>query len=315
MKHANSKAAAFVIANLGMISSASAQPQLMYTINQTDPWLVENCLVSATFYLSGFNNGEAIQGIVSGDQYPWQINSSGLFYNAPTVMIDDRVVFDGEHVWASPAMPVLGGPGHAFDSGFLPVTGNALFGSPNDPYPQTDAFAFARFSSGASATDQDMLWASINPSGIPVNSSTQIPVLRLTWRGDANLYLRFTVFMNTPPLAYTVSFPGILDGFGRCCLDGMCFLSSHGNCGQNGGVFIGDQPCVLCPVECPGDIAPSGGDNNVGVADLLGVVVNWGPCNTFECGYPNCSADITNDGNIGVADILAVLNAWGACQN
>jgi hypothetical protein len=54
---------------------------------------------------------------------------------------------------------------------------------------------------------------------------------------------------------------------------------------------------------CVGDVD---GDGNVGVADLLSVVDQWGVCG-------GCSGDIDGDGTVGVGDLLAIVDAWGAC--
>ncbi len=56
--------------------------------------------------------------------------------------------------------------------------------------------------------------------------------------------------------------------------------------------------------SCAGDLD---GDGNVGVADLLSVVDQWGACN-------GCSGDINGDGSVGVGDLLAIVDAWGLCN-
>ncbi len=63
--------------------------------------------------------------------------------------------------------------------------------------------------------------------------------------------------------------------------------------------------------DCPYDVND---DNAVGVADLLAIIMNWGPCP----GIPTaCPADIApqpcTDGAVGVADLLAVIGNWGPC--
>ena len=60
----------------------------------------------------------------------------------------------------------------------------------------------------------------------------------------------------------------------------------------------------LNPTVCAADI---NNDDQVNVADLLGVVGAWGPCN-------GCPADINDDGQVNVADLLAVIENWGACK-
>lgn len=60
------------------------------------------------------------------------------------------------------------------------------------------------------------------------------------------------------------------------------------------------------PQGCPADIAPSGGDGVVNVADLLALISNWG------AGAGNL-ADLNGDGIVNIADLLALISAWGDC--
>jgi CxxC motif-containing protein (DUF1111 family) len=55
---------------------------------------------------------------------------------------------------------------------------------------------------------------------------------------------------------------------------------------------------------CPADLD---GDGVVGIADLIQVIVGWGPCSE------ECPADVNQSGVVDVADLLAVINAWGRC--
>ncbi|MHC5028893.1 MAG: FG-GAP-like repeat-containing protein, partial [Planctomycetota bacterium] len=55
---------------------------------------------------------------------------------------------------------------------------------------------------------------------------------------------------------------------------------------------------------CPSDIT---GDQSVDVADLVEVIVQWGPCG------PRCTADVTGDGAVDVADLVQVILDWGDC--
>ncbi|MCI0364075.1 MAG: hypothetical protein L0219_09360 [Phycisphaerales bacterium] len=74
-----------------------------------------------------------------------------------------------------------------------------------------------------------------------------------------------------------------------------------------------DSICVseanaLC---CPADIAPSGGDGQVDVSDLLMIITKWG-----QCPIGVCVGDITppgGDDTVNIDDLLAVITAWGAC--
>ena len=58
--------------------------------------------------------------------------------------------------------------------------------------------------------------------------------------------------------------------------------------------------------SCYGDIAPEEPDFTIGVADLLMVINQWGPCNS-------CAADLNADGSVNVLDLLAILGVWGPC--
>ena len=60
----------------------------------------------------------------------------------------------------------------------------------------------------------------------------------------------------------------------------------------------------------PGFEPPLGdlnGDCTVGAADLLALLVAWGPCD--DCG--DCPADLNNDCSVGAADLLILLVNWG----
>ena len=64
--------------------------------------------------------------------------------------------------------------------------------------------------------------------------------------------------------------------------------------------------------DCPADIAPSGGDGEVNIDDLLAVIGAWGPCADPN----NCPADIApkgGDDEVNIDDLLAVIGAWGPC--
>ena len=49
------------------------------------------------------------------------------------------------------------------------------------------------------------------------------------------------------------------------------------------------------------------GNGSVGVADLLFLLANWGPC--ADCN--DCIADLNGDCSVGVADLLILLSNWG----
>ncbi len=54
----------------------------------------------------------------------------------------------------------------------------------------------------------------------------------------------------------------------------------------------------------PGDL---NGDGVVGVADLLILLANWGPC--ADC--DDCPADLDGNCTVGVSDLLILLVNWG----
>ncbi len=57
------------------------------------------------------------------------------------------------------------------------------------------------------------------------------------------------------------------------------------------------------PPECPWDLD---GNNDVGVGDLLSLLMQWGA-------DPGGPPDFDGDGNVGVSDLLALLANWGPC--
>jgi hypothetical protein len=114
---------------------------------------------------------------------------------------------------------------------------------------------------------------------------------------------------STRPLLTVVFTPPAV--FGACCFDDSCVQASPAACAAVQGVYRGDgvgcEASTCTPPACPPDIT---GNGVVDVADLLAVIINWGPC-------PNppsmCPADIIVNGAVDVADLLAVITAWGAC--
>ncbi|MEE8154221.1 MAG: FG-GAP repeat protein [Phycisphaerales bacterium] len=68
----------------------------------------------------------------------------------------------------------------------------------------------------------------------------------------------------------------------------------------SGSAYLFD---AAAPGKCPWDIDGSG---SVGSADLLALLVSWGPCK-------DCPADFDGSGSVGAADLLALLANWGPC--
>ncbi len=62
--------------------------------------------------------------------------------------------------------------------------------------------------------------------------------------------------------------------------------------------------------DCPGDLSPPGGDQSVGVPDLLALLACWGE---VDAGGACAAADLNGNGNVGVPDLLELLAAWGTC--
>lgn len=64
---------------------------------------------------------------------------------------------------------------------------------------------------------------------------------------------------------------------------------------------------VILNVQEP-DSADLHGDGSVGVADLLTLLANWGPC--ADCKLPgDCPPDLNDHRSVGVADLLALNGA------
>jgi hypothetical protein len=97
-------------------------------------------------------------------------------------------------------------------------------------------------------------------------------------------------------------FPVDLDGNPRFNADENDF---DPGCGVPVVVDMGAYEYQFDPVE---DVifADLTGDGSVGAADLLGLLVSWGPC-AKGC----CLADLDLDGTVGAADLLILLVNWG----
>ncbi|MCI0631960.1 MAG: M12 family metallo-peptidase [Phycisphaerales bacterium] len=101
----------------------------------------------------------------------------------------------------------------------------------------------------------------------------------------------------------TVSFPMTQNGVVRIRVGGFQ--------GQTGtGTLV--ISCEVPAPDCPADIAPPGGDNQVNVTDLLAVIGGWGACGDPD----NCPADIAPPGGddvVNIEDLLEVIASWGSC--
>ncbi len=59
------------------------------------------------------------------------------------------------------------------------------------------------------------------------------------------------------------------------------------------------------------DGADLDGDGNVGTADLLVLLSDWGVCAEPP---DSCSADLGGNGTVESSDLLVMLAAWGPCS-
>ncbi|MEE9130452.1 MAG: right-handed parallel beta-helix repeat-containing protein [Phycisphaerales bacterium] len=99
-------------------------------------------------------------------------------------------------------------------------------------------------------------------------------------------------------------FPVDLDGNPRFNADEADF---DPGCGVPVVVDMGAYEYQFDPADQV-TFADLNGDDVVGAADLLGLLVSWGPC-AKGC----CLADLDIDGTVGASDLLALLVNWGPC--
>jgi hypothetical protein len=306
-----------MIAVVCTASTSHALPTIQVTHHFGDPFLQANQLRSATIRLVGFEDGQSIQGFIGTVQNPWNVvlgfSGGGQFFNIDSVVDPDdpkSFLFE-DGFYAAPAanatLNALTAGAAKWDSGLL---GNpASFGSPADGDPLETVGGFALFTDGSSDVSVDqMAWISIQPGGVPVNSSTQLPVMRLTWPIGYQNTVSFVLAMNTPnqSMPFSVSLV-VADAFGACCFpNNTCGMWGWVPCESFGGKFQGnftDCEFISCP-QCFGDLAGSG---QVDVHDLLALIADWGG------GTVTSPADLNDDGTVNVLDLLALINAWGAC--
>ncbi|MEE8153487.1 MAG: hypothetical protein V3T53_00840 [Phycisphaerales bacterium] len=79
-------------------------------------------------------------------------------------------------------------------------------------------------------------------------------------------------------------------------------------------VFVPDDARTNVEIDAFSDVAPTfdpadlNMDGSVGAADLLILLVSWGPCPDPPA---DCPADLDGNGSVGAADLLILLAAWG----
>ena len=69
----------------------------------------------------------------------------------------------------------------------------------------------------------------------------------------------------------------------------------------------GGDPNIYTNVIVFPNVGDIDGDGSVGVADLLILLANWGPC--LDCS--DCPADLDGNCSVGVSDLLILLANWG----
>ena len=94
-------------------------------------------------------------------------------------------------------------------------------------------------------------------------------------------------------------------------LAGVVAISADGLTIVGGGINPeGDQEAWIAvlgnPSVCDADIAPPGGNGDVGADDLGQLLATWGAC-------PGCAADFDEGGSVGVEDLAELLANWGNC--
>lgn len=298
---------------LTVFSTAQGQPTMQVTWNFSDPFLQANNLMSVTIRVVGFQDGQSIQGFHGPFEYPWNVGALGTqFFNIDSVVDpnDPKAFLFEDGFYAAPNNPTLNaltGGAARWDSGLL---GNpATLGSPADDDPDDTAGGFAFFADGSSDLNvAHATWISLQPNGVPVNSSTQWPVMRLTWPIGSPMTASFLLLMNTPPGDVPLGFSVPFEAIGACCLSAdSCGISTEYSCLSFHGVYQGNfVECGVtpCPEPCPGNLND---DLQVNVEDLLMLIGAWGVADFMS------PPDLVRDGVVNVLDLLALISHWGAC--
>jgi hypothetical protein len=102
---------------------------------------------------------------------------------------------------------------------------------------------------------------------VPVNSTSVIPVMRLTWPREHSVNVAFTVDMNTPQMFIDMSVE-IPPSVTPCPADVT----------GDGGVNITDLLAVISAWGTSNPAADVNNDGVVNIADLLAVISAWGDC-------------------------------------
>lgn len=74
--------------------------------------------------------------------------------------------------------------------------------------------------------------------------------------------------------------------------------------GDGDGAVVVDIGAYEAPPGCPADLD---GDGAVGAADLVTLLLDWGPC------AAGCAGDLDGSGTVDVTDLVTLIMAWGTC--
>jgi hypothetical protein len=107
-----------------------------------------------------------------------------------------------------------------------------------------------------------------------------------------------------------------LEGVGRCCIPtGTCEFTTQVGCIFLNGNWLACESCEACEQTCLADVAPSIGDGEVDIDDLVTVINSWGSCPSIMA---VCPADVSpapsGNNQVDIDDLLTVINAWGPCR-
>ena len=158
--------------------------------------------------------------------------------------------------------------------------------------------------SGAFPTDEVMYDTGLNPLGIDIVDMDGDRVVDVVSRGSHDEGKDFVVLfgagdgsLHSPTRYHMGRSPGpvaLADFDGDGSVD-MATPSS------NEGVLVQLSRCAVCTADIDGS-------TDVGLTDLLAVIIAWGPC------PPECPEDIDDSGDVGMDDLLMVLTSWGPCD-
>lgn len=87
-------------------------------------------------------------------------------------------------------------------------------------------------------------------------------------------------------------------------IDSAWAINNAGEIAGSGEGKEGGFPGMLLLIPKPTPLGDLNGDCEVGVADLLLLLGDWGPCE-------GCDADLDGNGLVGVKDLLILLDNWG----